>query len=97
MEFMKKTKIITSLGPSSYNGDTFEQMVMQFEFDVKDINNINFKVTSQLERVHYYEITKIQNSLYSKIDNNLIFNKNSKNQIIFSIGSEDKLIKIFKV
>ena len=75
----------------------FKYDIIQFEFDLKDINNINFKVTSQLERVHYYEITKIQNSLYSKIDNNLIFNKNSKNQIIFSIGSEDKLIKIFKV
>ena len=28
MEFMKKTKIITSLGPSSYNPDVFEQMVL---------------------------------------------------------------------
>lgn len=75
----------------------FKYNIAQFEFDLKDINNINFKVISELERAHYCGITKIQNSLYSKNCNNLIFNKDNKNQIIFTIGSEDKLMKIFKI
>lgn len=71
--------------------------IVQFEFDLKNIDDIKYNVISQLERVHFYEITKIQNSLYSN-NNNLIFNKNNKNQIIFSIGSEgDKTIKIFNL
>lgn len=75
----------------------FKYDIIQFEFDLKHINDIKYKITSKLERVHFYKITKIQNSLYSKNSNNLIFNKDNKNQIIFSIGSEDKILKIFKI
>ena len=75
----------------------FKFGIVQYEFDLKDINDIKFNTKSKLERVHYYQITKIMNSLYSKNCNNLIFNKDNKNQIIFTIGSEDKLMKIFKI
>ncbi|MBQ3475254.1 MAG: pyruvate kinase [Bacilli bacterium] len=46
MEFMKKTKIITSLGPSSYNGDTFEQMVL----NGANIARVNFSHATPEEK-----------------------------------------------
>ena len=46
MEFMKKTKIITSLGPSSYNGDTFEQMVL----NGANIARVNFSHVTPEEK-----------------------------------------------
>ena len=46
MEFMKKTKIITSLGPSSYNGDTFEQMVL----NGANIARVNFSHATEEEK-----------------------------------------------
>ena len=46
MEFLKKTKIITSLGPSSYNGDTFEQMVL----NGANIARVNFSHATPEEK-----------------------------------------------
>ena len=46
MEFMKKTKIITSLGPSSYNGDMFEQMVL----NGANIARVNFSHATPEEK-----------------------------------------------
>ena len=46
MEFIKKTKIITSLGPSSYNGDTFEQMVL----NGANIARVNFSHATPEEK-----------------------------------------------
>ena len=46
MEFMKKTKIITSLGPSSYVGDTFEQMVL----NGANIARVNFSHVTEEEK-----------------------------------------------
>lgn len=46
MEFMKKTKIITSLGPSSYNADTFEQMVL----NGANIARVNFSHATPEEK-----------------------------------------------
>ncbi len=46
MEFMKKTKIITSLGPSSYNGDMFEQMVL----NGANIARVNFSHATKEEK-----------------------------------------------
>ena len=44
---MKKTKIITSLGPSSYNGDTFTQMVL----NGANVARINFSHVTPEEKI----------------------------------------------
>ena len=62
-----------------------------------DINKKNeIKIISRKDRIHYYDITNLQNSLWDKNKDSLKIMENKDEQWIFSSGNEDKLIKIWK-
>ena len=65
---MKKTKIITSLGPSSYNGDMFEQMVEDIRTDVVKIL-LNVHKAGDTRRKQTVEITKASQENLNNLDN----------------------------
>ena len=58
--------------------------------------DIEYKIISRKDRIHYYDITNLQNSLWEKNKDSLKILENKDEQWIFSSGNEDKLIKIWK-
>ena len=58
--------------------------------------DIEYKIISRKDRIHYYDITNLQNSLWDKNKDSLKIMENKDEQWIFSSGNEDKLIKIWK-
>ena len=65
--------------------------------DDKDNKEINYKIISRKDRIHYYDITNIKNSIICKNKNTLKIYENEDEQWIFSIGNEDKNFKIWKI
>ena len=61
--------------------------------DEKNNKILDYKL-SEKELVHYYDITSIENSLFL---NNSILDVNKENQMLISIGSEDKTLKIWEL
>ena len=61
-----------------------------------DKKDIEYKIISRKDRIHYYDITNLQNSLWGKNKDSLKILENKDEQWIFSSGNEDKLIKIWK-
>ena len=59
--------------------------------------DIEYKIISRKDRIHYYDVTNIYNSLFNINNNSLKINENKNDQWIFSSGSEDKLLKIWKL
>ena len=54
------------------------------------------KIISRKDRIHYYDVNNLQNSLWDKNKDTLEFIENKDEQWMFSSGNEDKLIKICK-
>jgi hypothetical protein len=62
-----------------------------------DINKKNeIKIISRKDRIHYYDIVKLENSLLNKNKETLNIIENKQEQWIFTTGNEDKLFKIWK-
>jgi len=61
--------------------------------DEKNNKILDYKL-SEKELVHYYDIASIENSLFL---NNSILNVNKEDQMLISIGSEDKTLKIWEL
>ena len=64
--------------------------------NANDNKDIKYEIISRKDRIHYYDITNLQNSLWDKNKDTLNFIENKDEQWIFSSGNEDKLIKIWK-
>ena len=64
--------------------------------DPRNNELIEWKEISRKDRIHYYDITNLQNSLWEKNKDSLKILENKDEQWIFSSGNEDKLIKIWK-
>ena len=64
--------------------------------NAEDNTDIKYEIISRKDRIHYYDITNLQNLIYDKNKNNFNIFDNNKEQWIFSSGNEDKLIKIWK-
>ena len=67
------------------------------EINVKDNKDIKIEIISRKDRIHYYDIVDIQNSIFSKNNNTLKINENKNEQWIFSTGKEDKKLRIWKI
>ena len=61
-----------------------------------DNKDIKYEIISRKDRIHYYDITNLQNSIWDKNKDSLNFIENKDEQWIFTSGNEDKLIKIWK-
>ena len=62
-----------------------------------DINKKNeIKIISRKDRIHYYDIVNMENSLLNKNKETLNIIENKQEQWIFTTGNEDKLFKIWK-
>jgi hypothetical protein len=59
--------------------------------------DIKYNIISRKDRIHYYDVTNIYNSIFNINNNSLKINENKNDQWIFSSGSEDKLLKIWKL
>ena len=78
--------------------------MIQIGFNLNEINegiinddkNIKMEIISKKDRIHYYDITNLQNSIWNKNKDTLNIIENKDEQWIFSSGNEDKLIKIWK-
>ena len=60
-----------------------------------DNKEINYAIISRKDRIHYYDVNNLQNSLWMKNKETLNIIQNKNEQWIFSSGNEDKLIKIW--
>jgi hypothetical protein len=58
---------------------------------------IEYKEISRKDRVHYYDINNLKNSIFLKNNDTLAIKDDKNEQWIFSAGNEDKLLKIWKV
>ena len=67
------------------------------EINVKDNKDIKIEIISRKDRIHYYDIVDIQNSIFSKNNNTLKINENKNEQWIFSTGKEDRKLRIWKL
>ena len=63
---------------------------------INDDKDIKMQIISRKDRIHYYDITNLQNSIWDKNKDTLNIIENKDEQWIFSSGNEDKLIKIWK-
>ena len=63
---------------------------------INDDKDIKMQIISRKDRIHYYDITNLQNSIWNKNKDTLNIIENKDEQWIFSSGNEDKLIKIWK-
>ena len=68
----------------------------QGEINLENNKDIKYEIISRKDRIHYYDITNLQNSLWNKNKESLDIMDNKDEQWIFSSGNEDKLIKIWK-
>ena len=68
----------------------------QGEIDIENNKDIKYEFISRKDRIHYYDITNLQNVLWNKNKESLDIMDNKNEQWIFSSGNEDKLIKIWK-
>ena len=67
------------------------------EINSTDNKDIEYTIISRKDRVHYYDVTNLQNSIFSCNNNSLKINENKNDQWFFSSGNEDKLLKIWKL
>ena len=65
--------------------------------DSKSNKKIEYQKISIKEKIHFYDINMIENSIFCKNNDSLKINKNKNDQWIFTSGSEDKIINIFKI
>ena len=65
--------------------------------NTKENKNIDYKIISRKDRIHYYDITNIINSAFCKNKDSLKINENKEEQWIFSSGNEDKRLNIWKI
>ena len=68
----------------------------QGNFGDDDNKNIDYKIISRKDRIHYYDINNLQNSIWNKNKDDFDFIENKDEQWLFSSGYEDKIIKILK-
>ena len=61
-----------------------------------DKKEIDWKIISRKDRIHYYDITNLQNSIFNKNKETMEIIENKDEQWIFTSGNEDKLFKIWK-
>ena len=61
-----------------------------------DNKEIDYKIISRKDRIHYYDITNMYNSLWNKNKDTMNFLDDKNEQWIFTSGNEDKLFKIWK-
>ena len=66
----------------------------QGEIDIE--KDIEYKRISVKDRVHYYDVNNLKNSLFLKNNETLTIKDDKNEQWIFSAGNEDKLLKIWK-
>ena len=64
------------------------------EIDIE--KDIEYKRISVKDRVHYYDVNNLKNSLFLKNNETLTIKDHKNEQWIFSAGNEDKLLKIWK-
>ena len=83
-------------GDLSENADYAAAKNEQGEIDIENNKDIKYEFISRKDRIHYYDITNLQNSLWEKNKDSLKILENKDEQWIFSSGNEDKLIKIWK-
>lgn len=63
-----------------------------------DINkSIEYKEISRKDRVHFYDVNNLKNSMFLKNNDTLTIKDDKNEQWIFSAGNEDKLLKIWKL
>jgi len=65
--------------------------------DNDDIGEIECIQISRKDRIHYYDITNLQNSSWNKNIDVFDFINNKNEQLIFSSGNEDKMFKFWKI
>jgi WD40 repeat protein len=64
------------------------------EIDIE--KEIEYKEISRKDRVHYYDVNNLKNSIFLKNNDTLTIKDDKNEQWIFSAGNEDKLLKIWK-
>ena len=64
--------------------------------DEEDGKGIEYKTISRKDRIHYYDVTNLQNSFFDKNKESLTMIENKEQQWIFTSGNEDKLFEIWK-
>ena len=64
------------------------------EIDIE--KEIEYKRISVKDRVHYYDVNNLKNSIFLKNNDTLTIKDDKNEQWIFSAGNEDKLLKIWK-
>ena len=65
--------------------------------NARENKNIEYKIISRKDRIHYYDITNIINSIFCRNNDTLKINENKEEQWIFSSGNEDKRLNIWKI
>ena len=65
--------------------------------DNDDIGEIECIQISRKDRIHYYDITNLQNSSWNKNIDVFDFIDNKNEQLIFTSGNEDKFFKFWKI
>ena len=65
--------------------------------DEKDDKKIEWKILSRKDRIHFYDINNIKNSIFCQNNDTLKINENKEEQWIFSSGNEDKRLNIWKI
>ena len=65
--------------------------------DEKDDKKIEWKILSRKDRIHFYDINNIKNSIFCQNNDTLKINENKDEQLIFSSGNEDKRLNIWKI
>ena len=65
--------------------------------DSNDYTRIEWEKISKKDRIHFYDITNIQNNIFCKNNDTLKINENKDEQLIFSSGNEDKTLNIWKI
>ena len=67
------------------------------EINAKDDKDIKFEIISRKDRIHYYDVNNIINTIFCKNNDTLKINENKNEQWIFSSGNEDKKLRIWKL
>ena len=67
------------------------------EINAKNDKNIIHDIISRKDRIHYYDVNNIINTIFCKNNDTLKINENKNEQWIFSSGNEDKKLRIWKL
>ena len=91
--YFSKTNYIYNLLQIGFNLNYKDRGII----DSKSNKKIDCQKISIKEKIHFYDINMIENSIFCKNNDSLKININKKVQWIFTSGNEDKTLKIWKI